>query len=86
MLNCIFCLILFSFLPIFKNRFLTSNFQDWEQNSTPLKASGKEPKFVKPSDKFSSTEGENVFCFLEVQGDPIPTVTWFKVSGYFNKS
>jgi len=53
---------------------------DWEQASTPLKATGKEPKFVKPSDKFSSTEGENVFCFLEVQGDPIPTVTWFKMS------
>lgn len=42
-------------------------------------AKGKEPKFIKPSDKFSSTEGENVFCFLEVQGDPVPKVTWFKV-------
>lgn len=53
--------------------------QDWEQESTPIVAKGKEPKFIKPSDKFSSTEGENVFCFLEVHGDPIPTVTWFKV-------
>jgi len=53
---------------------------DWEQSSSPLVAKGKEPKFIKPSDKFSSTEGENVFCFLEVVGDPVPTVTWFKMS------
>lgn len=53
---------------------------DWEKASIPLAAKGKEPKFIKPSDKFSSTEGENVFCFLDIVGDPIPTVTWFKAS------
>merc|ERR1712083_601322 len=25
-------------------------------------------------------EGENVFCTLNITGDPIPTVTWFKAS------
>jgi len=53
---------------------------DWDKESTPMVAKGKEPKFIKPSEKFSSTEGENVFCFLDVVGDPIPTVTWFKAS------
>ena len=56
-------------------------FQDWEASSTPMVAKGKEPKFIKPSEKFSATEGDNVFCFLEVQGDPLPVVTWFKVGG-----
>jgi hypothetical protein len=45
-----------------------------------LTASGKEPKFVKPPDKFSATEGEHAFCTLEIVGDPIPTVEWFRVS------
>jgi len=53
---------------------------DWEKTSSPLVAKGKEPKFIKPSDKFSSTEGENVFCTIDVVGDPVPTVTWFKAS------
>ena len=71
---------LFSFFPSLRlEHFLILVSQDWEQESTPIVAKGKEPKFIKPSDKFSSTEGENVFCFLEVVGDPIPTVTWFKV-------
>lgn len=67
------------FPSLCSEHFLILVSQDWEQESTPIVAKGKEPKFIKPSDKFSSTEGENVFCFLEVVGDPIPTVTWFKV-------
>ena len=53
--------------------------QDWDKASKPLKASGKEPKFVKPLEKFSATEGENVFVIFEIQGDSIPKVEWFKV-------
>jgi len=53
---------------------------DWDKTSTPLVGKGKECKFIKPSDKFSSTEGENVFCTLDIVGDPVPTVTWFKAS------
>jgi len=53
---------------------------DWENASTPLVPKGKEPKFIKPADKFSSTEGETVYCFVEVVGDPVPEVTWFKAS------
>lgn len=41
---------------------------------------GKEAKFIeKPQDKFSGVEKENVFIFLEVFGDPVPKVDWFKV-------
>ena len=76
LLIALFC---WTFSVLCSKNFLILVSQDWEQNSTPIVAKGKEPKFIKPSDKFSSTEGENVFCFLEVQGDPIPTVTWFKV-------
>ena len=47
---------------------------------------GKEPKFIKPSDKFSSTEGENVFCTIDIVGDPVPTVTWFKVLSKLSKA
>jgi len=53
---------------------------DWEKTSSPLVAKGKEPKFVKPSDKVSSEEGNNCFFFLDIVGDPVPTVTWFKCS------
>ena len=53
--------------------------QDWDKESTPLAAKGKEPKYVKPADKVSATEGDNAFFFLDILGDPIPTVTWFKV-------
>jgi len=53
---------------------------DWDKESTPMVPKGKEPKFIKPSDKFSSTEGENVFCTIDIVGDPVPTVTWFKAS------
>merc|ERR1712179_792669 len=48
--------------------------------STPLAAKGKEPKYVKPADKVSAEEGSNAFFFLDIVGDPIPTVTWFKCS------
>jgi len=53
---------------------------DWDKTSTPLAAKGKEPKYVKPADKVSATEGDNAFFFLDIVGDPIPTVTWFKCS------
>ena len=45
-----------------------------------MAAKGKEPKYVKPADKVSAEEGSNAFFFLDILGDPIPTVTWFKVS------
>ena len=54
--------------------------QDWDKTSSPLSTSGKEPKFVKPPDKFSSTEGEHAFVILEITGDPIPKFEWFRVS------
>ena len=54
--------------------------QDWDKASTPLKTSGKEPKFVKPPDKFSATEGDHAFVILDIQGDPVPKIEWFKVS------
>ena len=54
--------------------------QDWDKASTPLAAKGKEPKYVKPADKVSATEGDNAFFVLDILGDPIPQVTWFKVS------
>merc|ERR1719474_1238356 len=50
------------------------------KKSKPLKPSGKEPKFVKPSDKFSATEGEHAFVVLDIQGDPVPTIEWFKAT------
>jgi len=53
---------------------------DWDNKSVPLKTSGKEAKFTKPPDKFSSTEGETAFVIFDVQGDPAPTVEWFKMS------
>jgi len=53
---------------------------DWDKASKPLKASGKEPKFVKPPDKFSGTEGDPTFMILTIQGDPIPKVEWFKAT------
>merc|ERR1711982_53765 len=31
-------------------------------------------------DKVSAEEGSNAFFFLDIVGDPIPTVTWFKCS------
>ena len=55
--------------------------QDWDKTSTPLAAKGKEPKYVKPADKVSATEGDNAYFFLDILGDPVPQVTWFKVSG-----
>ena len=57
--------------------------QDWDKASTPLAAKGKEPKYVKPADKVSATEGDNAFFVLDILGDPIPQVTWFKVSGWW---
>ena len=51
-----------------------------DRKSTPLKPSGDEPKFTgKPPDKFSAVEGDNVFMFIPVSGDPPPKVEWFKV-------
>ena len=67
----------FEFSPLFFCK--TDQFKDWDKTSTPLAAKGKEPKYVKPADKVSAEEGSNAFFFLDIVGDPIPTVTWFKV-------
>ena len=56
-------------------------FQSWDKESVPLKPKGPGPcKFIdKPCDKWSGTEKETIFCFLEVFGDPPPVkVEWFK--------
>ena len=73
-------------LPIIHSRmtinicFVSKRFQDWNRESTPLKAKGKEAKFPsKPLDKFSGTEKDNVFVQLEVEGDPIPKFEFYKV-------
>ena len=34
---------------------------------------------AKPPDKFSGSEKENLFVMLEVFGDPVPRVEWYKV-------
>ena len=66
------------------NTKVIKTYQDWDKESVPLKATGKEPKFIKPPDKFSGTEGDNVFTTIEVTGDPIVTVEWFRVSIYLH--
>ena len=44
-----------------------------------MKPRGKEAKFIdKPCDKWSGTEKETIFCQLEIFGDPVPSVMWFK--------
>jgi len=50
------------------------------EESTPLKPRGEGPaKFIdKPCDKWSGTEKETIYAMLEVFGDPVPTVQWFK--------
>jgi len=52
----------------------------WDRESTPLKPRGEGPaKFIdKPCDKWSGTEKETIYAMLEVFGDPVPTVQWFK--------
>ena len=74
--ECVCFLLLFITSTEYKSDFI---FQDWDKGSTPLAAKGKEPKYVKPADKVSATEGDNAYFFLDIVGDPIPTVTWFKV-------
>jgi len=59
---------------------------DWsfDRTSTPLKPrpnekSEPDARFVaKPPDKFSGSEKENLFVMLEVFGDPVPRVEWYK--------
>jgi len=53
---------------------------DWENTvSTPLKPNGGgKPKFLSPSDKHATAEGENGFITFAVEGDPVPKVEWFK--------
>jgi len=52
---------------------------NWDKESTPLQARGKEPKFAdKPCDKWSGSEKETIYCMLEVWGDPAPTVEFYK--------
>ena len=54
-------------------------FQDWDRESTPLKPKGGDAKFLpKQLEKFSGEEGENIFVQLEVEGDPVPKIEWFK--------
>jgi len=49
------------------------------EESTPLKPKGGEAKFIKGAlEKFSGEEGENIFVQLEVEGDPVPKIEWFK--------
>lgn len=48
------------------NTFDTSLFQDWENDSTPLKSIGKKVKFIKPCDKHSCNEG--TFNFEVIEG------------------
>ena len=59
---------------------ILSYFQDWENTpSTPLVAKGgPKPKFVNPADKHAVSEGENGFITFTVEGNPAPTVEWFK--------
>eukprot|EP00096_Caligus_rogercresseyi_P014915 TRINITY_DN737_c0_g1_i1.p2 TRINITY_DN737_c0_g1~~TRINITY_DN737_c0_g1_i1.p2 ORF type:complete len:893 (-),score=284.60 TRINITY_DN737_c0_g1_i1:6951-9629(-) len=51
----------------------------WDKESTPLSARGKEAKFVaKPQEKFSGSEKDNIYVNLEIFGDPVPKVEWYK--------
>ena len=54
--------------------------QSWDNESTPLQPNGEGPaKFIdKPCDKWSGQEKETIFAQLEVFGNPVPKVTWFK--------
>ena len=62
-----------------------SPLQSFDRTSTPLKPrpnekSEPDARFVaKPPDKFSGSEKENLFVMLEVFGDPVPRVEWYKV-------
>ena len=66
-------------------------FQSFDRSSTPLKPRPNEKnepdaRFVaKPPDKFSGSEKENLFVMLEVFGDPVPRVEWYKVRYYLNR-
>ena len=39
---------------------------------------GPKPKFVNPADKHAVSEGENGFITFTVEGNPAPSVEWFK--------
>jgi len=50
-----------------------------EGASTPLVAKGTDVKFPgKPCEKISGNEGQTIYIQLDVEGDPPPTVEWFK--------
>jgi len=51
----------------------------WDKESVPLKPREGPAKFAdKPCDKWSGTEKETIYCKLEVWGDPVPTVAFYK--------
>ena len=54
--------------------------QDWDSTpSSPLRPlGGAKPKFVSPGDKHACSEGEHGFMTFTVEGDPAPTIEWFK--------
>ena len=39
---------------------------------------GPKPKFLSPSDKHATPEGEHGFITFAIEGDPVPKVEWFK--------
>ena len=40
----------------------------------------KKPKVLNPVDKHAAFEGTNGFVTFQVEGNPAPTVEWFKVT------
>jgi len=51
----------------------------WDRESVPLKPREGPAKFAdKPCDKWSGTEKDTMFCKLEIWGDPVPTVAFYK--------
>ena len=61
------------------HEFLFFSRQAWDKESVPLQPREGPAKFAdKPCDKWSGTEKDTMFCKLEVWGDPVPSVSFFK--------